>query len=98
MIGFGEGEIHAGVKVPAPPSDYVEADLPDGEPFLLDLRADAPDEVGKWLRASRKVRVIPGVYNPAEDEKHHVVSPSFYTWFDALAYFPRITPTTLLKR
>jgi erythromycin esterase len=38
MIGFGEGEIHAGVRVPAPSADYVEADLPDGEPFLLDLR------------------------------------------------------------
>jgi erythromycin esterase len=98
MIGFGEGEIHAGVRVPAPPADYVEADLPDGEPFLIDLRADAPDEVAEWLRDSRKVRVIPGVYDPSEDEKHHVVSPSFSAWFDAVAYFPRITPTTLLQR
>lgn len=98
MIGFGEGEIHAGVKVPAPPRDYAEADMPNSEPFVLDLRSDAPEAVAQWLQGSRKVRIIPGVYDPAEDEKHHAVAPSLAEWFDALVYFPRITPTTLLKR
>lgn len=97
MIGFGEGEIHAGVKVPAPPHDYVEAALPDREPFAIDLRT-ATGEAADWLRGSRKVRIIPGVYDPAEDEKHHLVAPAFSEWFDALVYFPRISPTTLLKR
>ncbi|MDN3241907.1 erythromycin esterase family protein [Glycomyces tritici] len=96
MIGFGEGEIHEGVKVPAPPADYVEAVLRGDEPFVLDLRT-APEEAAAWLRGSRKVRVVPGVYDPAEDEKHHVVAPSFAAWFDAFAYFPRIGPTAVLR-
>lgn len=97
LIAFGEGEIHGGVKIPAPSADYAEAHLPDGEPFVLDLREEALDEVGKWLRGSRRIRLVPGVYDPAEDEKHHVVAPSLTEWFDALAYFPRISPTTLLQ-
>ena len=96
MIGFGEGEIHEGVRVPAPPADYVESVLASGEPYYLDLRGPAPEEVAAWRRASHKVRVIPGVYDPAEDEKHHVVAASFADWFDVVAYLPRITPTQLL--
>jgi erythromycin esterase len=97
LIGFGEGEIHDGVRVPPPPADYVDAVLATGEPYYLDLRSPAPDEVAAWLRASHKVRVIPGVYDPAEDDKHHVVAASFADWFDAVAYLPRITPTKLLE-
>jgi erythromycin esterase len=97
LIGFGEGEIHEGVVVPAPPADYVEAALATGEPYYLDLRTPAPAEVAAWLNGRRKVRLIPGVYDPAEDEKHHVVAPSLAEWFDAVAFLPRISPTTLLR-
>ncbi|SDD56233.1 erythromycin esterase family protein [Glycomyces harbinensis] len=97
MIGFGEGEIHEGVRVPAPPADYVEARLARDEAYYLDLRSAAPEAVARWLHGSRKVRVIPGVYDPAEDEKHHVVADDFAAWFDAVAYLPRIGPTTLLE-
>lgn len=97
MIGFGEGELHDGVEVPAPPADYVEADLATGEPYYLDLRSQAPDEVAAWLRGGHKVRVVAGVYDPAEDERHHVVAASFAEWFDVVAFLPRISPTTLLE-
>ncbi len=96
MIGFGEGEIHAGVRVPAPPVGYVEADLPDVAAFTLDLRAEAPGTSRRGCTAAEG-QDPRRVYNPAEDEKHHVVSPSLAKWFDALVYFPPISPTTLLK-
>jgi erythromycin esterase len=98
LFGFGRGEIHEGVEVPAPPADYVETVLDTGEPYYLDLRAQAPDEVAAWLRGPSKIRLIPGVYDPAEDEKHHVVAPSLDEWFDAVAFVPRIGPTTLLPQ
>jgi erythromycin esterase len=97
LIGFGEGEIHGGVKVPSPPADYVETDLAADDPYYLDLRAEAPDAVAEWLHGSHKIRLIPGVYDPAEDEKHHVVAPSLTEWFDVLAFIPRVTPTALLR-
>jgi erythromycin esterase len=97
MIGFGQGRIHAGVDVPAPPSDYVETDLATGEDFYLDLRSPAPDAVAAWLHGSHKIRLIPGVYDPAEDEQHHVVTPSLAEWFDVIAHVPRISPTALLE-
>ncbi|MCC3764056.1 erythromycin esterase family protein [Glycomyces sp. TRM65418] len=97
MIGFGEGEIHDGVRVPAPPADYAETALGTGESYYLDLRTPAPEEVARWLEGGGKVRVVPGVYDPAEDEKHHVVAESLQEWFDVVAYLPRITPTTVLE-
>lgn len=97
LVGFGEGEIHEGVTVPTPPADYVETDLAADEAYYLDLRAAAPDAVARWLHGSHKIRLIPGVYDPAEDEQHHVVAPSLREWFDVLAFIPRITPTALLR-
>lgn len=98
LVAFGEGEIHEGVKVPTPPADYVETDLAADDPYCLDLRAAAPEGVARWLHGSHKIRLIPGVYDPAEDEQHHVLAPSLREWFDVLAFIPRITPTALLRK
>ncbi|SLJ83099.1 Uncharacterised protein [Mycobacteroides abscessus subsp. abscessus] len=45
-----------------------------------------------WLRSPAKLRVISGVYDPAEDEKAHITVPSPAEAFDALVFVRETTP------
>jgi erythromycin esterase len=95
LLGFRNGRIHDHVKVPVPPPDYVEATLSEADlhAYYVDLRAPSPPEVSEWLAGARKIRVVPGVYDPAEDAEHHIVADSLSGWFDVVVYIREITPT-----
>lgn len=98
LLGFHHGRIHNGIEVPVSPADYLEATLGDADltAYYLDLRAPAPPEVTEWLAGAHKTRVVPGVYDPAEDAEHHVVADPLSEWFDVLVHIREITPTRLL--
>ncbi|MGH8793484.1 MAG: erythromycin esterase family protein [Stackebrandtia sp.] len=99
LLTFHHGLLHGGVEVPVPPSDYVETtlDRANFDAYCLDLRAPAPSDVTEWLADAHKTRVVPGIYDPAEDAEHHVVASRFSEWFDALVYVREITPTRMLS-
>jgi erythromycin esterase len=52
--------------------------------------------VARWLRGPHRLRIIPGVYDPAADAEHYVTTGALDEWFDALLHVRTITPTTLL--
>ncbi|GAA4919354.1 erythromycin esterase [Stackebrandtia albiflava] len=94
QLGFSHGRIHQDT-VPPPPVDFVDAVLNAGPtPYLLDLRAAAPEPVAAWLRRDHKVRIIAGIYHSEEDDGHFVSGGPFSEWFDAVLRVGEITPTT----
>lgn len=101
LIGFGEGDLgdlHAGQRVPAPMAGSADAELTAAGPdrYLLDLHAPRSDLVAQWLRGPHRLRIIPGIYDPAADAEHYVTTGGLDEWFDALLHVRTITPTTLL--
>lgn len=94
-VGFDHGTIHEGVEVPAPPADFADTVLGSAEPdrYLVDLRADRPEAVTRWLSGQHKLRIIAGIYKPDEDADHYVSGP-LGEWFDAVIRVREITPTT----
>lgn len=99
-IGFQQGEIHDGQQVPPPAEDFVDTALstPQHDTYLVNLHAPAPDEVTRWLRGDHKIRVIAGVYDPADDAEHYINGQDLATMFDAIIRTRAITPTTMLSR
>jgi erythromycin esterase len=101
LIGFGEGELgdlHAGLRAPAPMAGSADAELAAAGPdrYLLDLHAPHSDLVAHWLHGPHRLRIIPGIYDPAADAEHYVLTGALDEWFDALLHVRTITPTTLL--
>lgn len=96
-ITFHHGTVHHGagvLEVPAPPVDYAEhalsaAGLP---PYLLDLRAAAPEPVRRWLDAPTRTRLIGPRYDPDNDASYHLSGQSPAEWFDAVVHIPTVTP------
>lgn len=100
LLGFGHGtlgEVHQGQRVPPPEPGSFDAGLAAADlgHYLLDLRTAPTGPVGDWLRSSRKLRIITGIYEAAADP-HHYVMAALGEWFDAVVHADTITPTTLL--
>ncbi|WP_280430407.1 erythromycin esterase family protein [Nocardia brasiliensis] len=92
-LGFGHGDLGAH-HAPEPLPDLVDAALGAVElpGYYLDLRADAPRAVDAWRGAPAKLRVISGVYDPADDDKANITVPSLAGAFDVLAHVRETTP------
>ncbi|WP_280263401.1 erythromycin esterase family protein [Nocardia wallacei] len=91
-IGFHHGDFGF-TAVPAPAPDLVDAllatvDLPA---HYVDLRTAAPELVRDWRDAPAAVRVISGVYDPAEDDTARVSFGSLAAAFDVLVHVREAT-------
>lgn len=93
-IGFHHGEVNPS-RIPAPPSDYVDAVLNETETadFYLDLTGPAPAAAKRWVDDTHKLRVISGLYDPDKDDEAHAVARSLADWFDILIHIRTVTPT-----
>ncbi|MFC4337108.1 erythromycin esterase family protein [Salininema proteolyticum] len=96
LMAFGHGTIRGGMRIPVPPADYAERGLLDAgtDGLALDLRF-APD--GGWADRTAKVRIIAGVYDPAEDAAHRVEVRSLKETADFLTFVPEISETEFVR-
>ncbi|GIJ63211.1 erythromycin esterase family protein [Virgisporangium aurantiacum] len=96
--GFRTGVIRTGFPpaqytVPPPSASFADAaftlDSPD--PYLVDLRADAPPAVRRWLHTPARMRAIGPAYDPLADSAYHMSGAGPADWFDALLRIDRVT-------
>ncbi|WP_168801630.1 erythromycin esterase family protein [Glycomyces buryatensis] len=91
LLAFGHGTIRDGLVIPEPSEGYVERALADsgaGE-VLLPFR----DSGGEWPDTASRLRIIAGVYDPDEDDKHGIDLPSLRQSADFLGSIEVISQT-----
>ncbi|MBL1078641.1 erythromycin esterase family protein [Nocardia sp. 2] len=96
-IGFHHGDLGLAVA-PDPAPELLDAllgavDLPA---YTVDLRAPAAESVRAWLDAPAELRVISGVYDPAQDEAARMTVPALAAAFDVLVHIREATPVDWL--
>ncbi|WP_051163200.1 erythromycin esterase family protein [Nocardia brevicatena] len=96
-IGFHHGDLGMAVA-PDPAPDLLDAALAavDLPAFYLDLSVEAPAAVRRWLDEPVPVRVISGVYDPAQDDLARFQPDSLAGAFDALVHIRQTTPVRWL--
>lgn len=96
-IGFHHGDLGTAVA-PDPAPDLLDAALAvvDLPAFYLDLRVEAPVAVRRWRDAPVSIRVISGVYDPAQDDRARLRLDSLAGAFDALVHIRQTTPVRWL--
>lgn len=65
--------------------------------YLLDLHADAPEQVDRWLDAPARLRLIGAAYDARIDELYSMRVGSLRGAFDAVFHLPRVSPARLLR-
>lgn len=93
---FGSGRIRD-VHIPPPRPDAWETTLDAvaatvGGAHVLDLTGPLPTEVQRWRAATAPIRLISGMYDPAEDERHYLVIEALGASVDAIVHLPTVTP------
>ncbi|MEU7630276.1 erythromycin esterase family protein [Nocardia sp. NPDC049220] len=98
-IGFHHGNLGVAVA-PDPLPDLVDATLGalDLPAYYVDLHADAPESVRRWLTAPAKARTISGVYDPAAEAAAHIRVQSLAAAFDVLIHVRETTPVRWLPQ
>lgn len=95
-ITFGHGSIER-ADIPAPRPDSIEAQFTDAEgDRTVRLRDRPPAGLASRFERSWLIRLISGVYDPAEDAENYIELLSLTDSFDVLIYTPTITPTGAL--
>lgn len=96
-IGFHHGRIHH-TEVPEPQSDFMDSVLGEITSYAsyLNLRAQASQEVDRWLTGPNKARVISGMYTEAADADSFISIDSLASTFDVLVHISQISPTQTL--
>ncbi|QLY30337.1 erythromycin esterase family protein [Nocardia huaxiensis] len=96
-IGFHHGDLGLTV-VPEPAADLVDAQLGAVglDAFAVDLRSAAPESVLAWRAGPAALRVISGVYDPAQDAAARMTVPSLAGAFDVLIHIREATPVDWL--
>ncbi|GAB3652822.1 erythromycin esterase family protein [Glycomyces tarimensis] len=96
LLAFGRGTIRDGMAIPEPGEGYVEKTLLDSGTgdALLRLRESGDDD---WPNTATRLRIIAGVYDPKEDDKHGVALSSLRQSVDFLVFFRTITQTRPLE-
>jgi Erythromycin esterase len=81
-------------RLPPPTGSTAESVLaqPGLDRFALDLHAEQPEPVRRWLRSPIAIRVIGPRYDPDDDTAHGMAGGSLADWFDVVAFVRRITP------
>jgi erythromycin esterase len=93
-----EGAAEGPDRLPPPTGTTAEAALaaPRLDRFVLDLRAEQPEAVTRWLRTPTAIRVIGPRYDPHDDAAYRMAGESLGDWFDVMAFVRRITPVRYL--
>lgn len=104
---FGAGYVPVGLtfrsgspwyEVPAPPADFAETLLATGpDAYVLDLRADAPDDVRAWLDAPTRTRLIGPHYDPADDAAYSLSGGSLAEWLDLVVHVREVSAARPLR-
>jgi len=84
------------VPMPPVPTDFAEYPLRTvpRPSYLLELGTDAPDEVGQWLAAPARTRVIGSICDPGRPpEEYWMTGGSLVEWYDALVHVQQVGPT-----
>ncbi len=89
---FGHGKTLHTVAPPSPA--LADAVLSTARPdaYLLDLHAPRPVALHNWFDAPATVRVIGPSYQVERDADFHITGGRLATWFDVLAWVPRVFP------
>ncbi|MFF4699632.1 erythromycin esterase family protein [Streptomyces chattanoogensis] len=89
---------NAPYPIPAPPPGFADTVLAGAGPdaYLLDLRADAPEPVRRWLAAPARTRLIGPAYDPADNAAYCLSGGSLAEWCDIVLHFREITPVRFL--
>jgi erythromycin esterase len=96
LTTFGDGRIRD-VLLPPPRAGSLEAALGPlaanlGGPIVVDLRPDAGDD----LDGARTLRLVSGMYDPAEDDRHYLTVDDVPSAFNVIVHVPRVTPATFI--
>jgi erythromycin esterase len=93
-----EGAATGPDRLSPPTGNTAESVLarPGLDRFVLDLHAEQPERVRRWLRSPTAIRVIGPRYDPDDDTAHRMAGGSLADWFDVIAFVRRITPVHYL--
>lgn len=89
-----EGTATGPDRLPPPTGNTAESVLAEADldRFTLDLHAEQPEAVRRWLRSPTAIRVIGPRYDPDDDTAYRMAGGSLAGWFDVMAFVRRITP------
>jgi erythromycin esterase len=89
-----EGAAAGPERMPPPAGNTAESVLAgaDLDRFTLDLHAEQPEAVRRWLGSPTAIRVIGPRYDPDDDTAYRMAGGSLAGWFDVMAFVRRITP------
>lgn len=89
-----EGAATGPDRLPPPTGNTAESVLAaaDLDRFTLDVHAEQPEAVRRWLRSPTAIRVIGPRYDPDDDTAYRMAGGSLAGWFDVIAFVRRITP------
>lgn len=89
-----EGSATGPDRLPPPTADTAESVLAGAglDRFTLDLHAEQPEAVRRWLRSPTAIRVIGPRYDPVDDTAYRMAGGSLAGWFDVMVFVRRITP------
>lgn len=98
-IGFHHGDLGVAIA-PDPAADLIDSTLAEVDlpAYFLDLHGPAPDSVARWLHAPAHLRVISGIYKPAEDHSARMTVNSLAGAFDALVHIRESVPVHWLPQ
>ncbi|WP_025272634.1 erythromycin esterase family protein [Haloglycomyces albus] len=96
LFAFGGGAIRDGMEVPPARLGSLERDLLDSgvDEVLLDVRDGAG---GTWPDQETKVRIIAGIYDPDEDERHYSDLHSVREAVDFIGFVKGVSDTESLN-
>ncbi|MQM27870.1 erythromycin esterase family protein [Glycomyces albidus] len=96
LLAFGHGTIRGGLEIPEPAQGHVERAFLDSgaDEVLVPLRGSGD---GDWPSRATRLRIIAGVYDPSEDERHGIDLPSLRDAADFVGFVRTITQTPPLE-
>lgn len=94
LLAFGHGTIRDDLVIPEAAEGHLERDLLDGgvDAALLPIK----DGRAGWPDNAFKLRIIAGIYDPAEDGEHAIDVPSLREAVDFLGFTRTITEAPML--
>ncbi|WP_084964890.1 erythromycin esterase family protein [Thermoactinospora rubra] len=98
LLGWETGKPSVFTVPPAGPRmvDY-QLGKAEHDNYLIDLHAEAPAVVRRWLDGPATMRVIGTAYDPKRDADYMMSIPSLRRGFDAVLHLGETTPTRLLR-
>ncbi|HEX4818222.1 MAG TPA: erythromycin esterase family protein [Nonomuraea sp.] len=98
LLGWESGKPSVYTVPPAgPPMVDHRLGQAEHDNYLIDLHAEAPAAVRRWLDGPATMRIIGTAYDPRKDADYMMRVASWRRGFDAIVHLGRTTPTRLLR-